>query len=67
LVRLIGQQVTGADVATAVNDLIEYLTGQRPTYSEPRLAGGHLARVIGARRCLLVMDDVWRTDQLARS
>jgi WD40 repeat protein len=63
--KALGQQVAGADIATAVNDLAEYLTGQRPTYSDPVLAGSHLAGVIGERKCLLVLDDVWRADQLA--
>ncbi|MBB5938791.1 NB-ARC domain-containing protein [Streptomyces zagrosensis] len=63
--KTLGQQIVGAHIATAVNDLVEYLTGQRPTYSDPQLAGSHLARVIGERRCLLVLDDVWSADQLA--
>jgi len=63
--KSLGRQVIGANIATAVNDLVEYLTGQRPTYSDPQLAGSHLAGVIGERRCLLVLDDVWNADQLA--
>lgn len=63
--KALGQQVKGAEITTAVNDLVEYLTGRRPTYSDPQLAGGHLAGVIGDRRCLLVLDNVWRADQLA--
>jgi WD40 repeat protein len=62
--KTLGQQVTGPGIATAVNDLTEYLTGQRPTYTDPRLAGAHLAEVISGRRCLLVLDDVWTADQL---
>lgn len=64
--KTLGQRIkiTDAEIVTAVNELTEYLTGQRPTYSDPQLAGSHLASVIGDRRCLLVLDDVWRADQL---
>lgn len=61
----LGQQVAGVAVATAISDLIEYLTGHRPAYSDPTLAGAHLAEVLGERKCLLVLDDVWHADQLA--
>jgi WD40 repeat protein len=62
--KTVGQRAVGADLTTAVNDLAEYLTGQRPTYADANLAGSHLARVIGDRRCLLVLDDVWKAEQL---
>lgn len=61
----IGENLSGADLASVVNDLVEYLTGRRPTYIDPGVAGSHLATVIGKRMCLLVLDDVWRSSQLA--
>ena len=45
----LGRQITRAEIATAVNDLAEYLTGQRPTYSDPQIAGSYLVNVIGKR------------------
>jgi WD40 repeat protein len=60
----LGQQVTGPAIVAAANELVEYLTGQRPTFTDPRLAGAHLTALIGERRCLLVIDDVWSADQL---
>ncbi|HEY4028166.1 MAG TPA: NB-ARC domain-containing protein [Candidatus Dormibacteraeota bacterium] len=61
----IGQKVEGAELAAKVNDVTLQLSGQRPTFVDPEQAGHHLGRVLGAQRRLLVIDDVWRPDQLA--
>jgi hypothetical protein len=60
----VGQQVAGAALAAKINDLSLHLSGERPTFVDPEQAGHHLGRLLGAERRLLVIDDVWRSDQL---
>lgn len=53
------------ELATKVNEVVEFITGQRPSYTDPNLAGMHLGRVLDERRrMLIVIDDVWTEDQL---
>ncbi|WP_327308451.1 NB-ARC domain-containing protein [Streptomyces sp. NBC_01298] len=55
-----------AAIAAQVNELAELITGARPGFEDPDLAGRHLARILGGRRrTLLVVDDVWAEEQLA--
>jgi WD40 repeat protein len=61
----IGEQLDGAALAAVINDLSEMLSGRRPSLTMPEQAGEHFAQVIGSRRMLLVLDDVWRPAQLS--
>ncbi len=75
----LGEQISGPDLAGRVNQLAEVLDGRRPTFVDPMQAGRHLGRLLerrtqtrrtdddagGTSRYLLVVDDVWRTDQIA--
>ncbi|GAA2984783.1 NB-ARC domain-containing protein [Actinokineospora diospyrosa] len=62
----VGQEMHGAALADAVNDVIEQVTGRRPGFTSPEQAGLHLAGLPGERNPLplLVVDDVWTADQL---
>ncbi|GAB3285025.1 hypothetical protein GCM10027563_17420 [Parasphingorhabdus pacifica] len=60
----LGEEVRGADLARRINDLSELVSGARPHYTEPEQAGQHLGAVLEGKRCLLVIDDVWRSAQL---
>lgn len=54
-----------AAIAAKVNDVVEMITGSRPNFADPRLAGQHLGRVLEHRpRLLMVIDDVWETSQV---
>jgi WD40 repeat protein len=54
------------DVTGLVIDLIEKLEpgGKRPGFADVVTASEHLGELIGERRILLVIDDVWREAQL---
>ncbi|SHN01873.1 NB-ARC domain-containing protein [Cryptosporangium aurantiacum] len=60
----LGEHVAGADLAAAINELAEQITGERPSFTDPEQAGHHLGRLLGGRRALLVCDDVWHRHQL---
>ncbi|MBV1856326.1 NB-ARC domain-containing protein [Catellatospora tritici] len=61
----VGEDVKGADLAQKINDMSEQLTGSRPGYVDPDLAGQHLGQLLDrSGRVLLVIDDVWRAEQL---
>jgi WD40 repeat protein len=62
-VRL-GKRVTGSELATRLDTLAEHLSGRQLSHVDPQQAGTHLGRVLGTDRRLLVIDDVWRADQL---
>ena len=52
-------------LAAKVNEVVEFITGQRPSFTDPNLAGMHLGRVLDERhRTLIIIDDVWTEDQL---
>lgn len=61
----IGQQVSGPDLAARVADVIEHLGGRRPATTDPAAAGLELGQLLGDRRVLLVIDDVWERHQFA--
>src|SRR3954452_8200744 len=48
------------DLMGLVQDLIRALTGERPGFAALEMAAGPLAALLAARRCLIVVDDVWR-------
>ncbi len=54
------------DVRGLIVDVIEKLDlkGRRPGFEDVNVASEHLAELIGERRLLLVIDDVWREKQL---
>ena len=61
----VGESARGPELAAKIDDLCEQLSGRRPGLSDPEQAGFQLAALIDERRdILLVVDDVWTTDQL---
>jgi NB-ARC domain len=60
----LGQDAWGADLADRVGDVCAVLTGNKPPFSDPLLAGAELGRALGERRLLLVIDDAWSRAQL---
>ncbi|MFI2486869.1 NB-ARC domain-containing protein [Promicromonospora kroppenstedtii] len=60
-----GEDCTPARITHLISDLCFHLDGTRPELSDPEQAGFHLARVIGKRRLLLVVDNVWSGADLA--
>ncbi|WP_159053416.1 NB-ARC domain-containing protein [Streptomyces regalis] len=63
----IGRDVRGrAAVAAKVAEVTRFITGDTTAFDDPELAGAHLGRLLNQRpRTLLVLDDVWETEQLA--
>ncbi|WP_236791607.1 NB-ARC domain-containing protein [Amycolatopsis sp. GM8] len=61
----VGQEVRGAALADAINDISERIGGQRPGLTSPEQAGIRLGELLKAKgRSLLVVDDVWTAEQL---
>ncbi|WP_460532869.1 NB-ARC domain-containing protein [Flindersiella endophytica] len=60
-----GEQCTPARVVQLVSDLCVHMDGMPPALSDPEQAGHWLARVLGERRALLVIDNVWSAADLA--
>ena len=60
-----GEQCTPARVVQLASDLCVHLDGERPTFSDAEQAGFHLARVLGDRRVLITIDNVWSAADLA--
>lgn len=60
----VGQDAAGPDLANKINDLSGRLAGTRPSFTDPEKAGEHLGNLLADKRCLLVIDDVWRRAQL---
>jgi WD40 repeat protein len=61
----VGQEVAGVALADAINDISERIDGQRPGLTSPDQAGIRLGELLAAQgRSLLVVDDVWTTEQL---
>jgi WD40 repeat protein len=63
----VGRDVRGPSaVAAKVNEVIRAITGEEATFTDPGLAGARLGALLDAGpRRLLVLDDVWDSDQLA--
>ena len=59
-----GEHCTPARVVQLASDLCVHLGGERPPFADPEQAGFHLARVIGDRRVLIVIDNVWSAADL---
>jgi WD40 repeat protein len=61
----VGEHATGAELAALVGGLCAALSAEAPATSDPVLAGTRLGELLDAREpVLLVVDDVWRADQL---
>ncbi len=60
-----GEQCTPARLVQLISDLCVHLEGTRPALADPEQAGFHLARVLGDRRVLMVIDNVWSAADLA--
>ncbi|MER7322302.1 NB-ARC domain-containing protein [Streptomyces albidoflavus] len=55
-----------AAIAAKVAEVTRFITGDTTAFDDPDLAGAHLGRLLDQRpRTLLVIDDVWRPEQLA--
>jgi hypothetical protein len=55
-----------AAIAAKVTEATRFITGDITTFEDPDLAGAHLGRLLDQRpRTLLVLDDVWESEQLA--
>lgn len=65
----IGRDVRGrAAIAAKVAEATRFITGNTEEFDDPALAGAHLGRLLNQRpRTLLVLDDVWESEQFARS
>ncbi|MGH3779281.1 MAG: NB-ARC domain-containing protein [Pseudonocardiaceae bacterium] len=60
----VGEDVSGPDLADKLTNVICLLTGERPRLTDPVAAGGRLGHALGGRRVLLVVDDVWTSEQM---
>jgi WD40 repeat protein len=62
----VGERSEGALLAELLGGLCEVLTGDSVNTANPQAAGGRLGELLDARDpILLVVDDVWRREQLA--
>lgn len=59
-----GEQCSPARIVQLISDLCVHLDGERPALSDAEQAGFHLARVLGERRALLIVDNVWSAADL---
>jgi WD40 repeat protein len=60
----IGEDAMGAELAEKVTNVVCLLGSDRPAVTDPVAAGAELGRVLGDRRVLLVVDDVWSVAQV---
>lgn len=60
-----GHGCTPARVVELISDICVHLGADRPALADPTQAGLHLARVIGDRTTMLVVDNVWSANDLA--
>jgi len=60
-----GEQCDPARVVQLISDLCFQLEAKRPEITDPEQAGFHLARVLGDRRILFVIDNVWSARDLS--
>ncbi|WP_405976505.1 WD40 repeat domain-containing protein [Streptomyces sp. NBC_00988] len=55
-----------AEITAKVTEATRFITGDTTVFDDPDLAGTHLGRLLDARPpMLLLLDDVWSTEQLA--
>ena len=60
----LGEQPSEQRLVEACRDLVLLLGEPCPAFTDARAAGAHLGSVLGDRRLLLVVDDVWRARDL---
>jgi WD40 repeat protein len=60
----VGEDAVGPELAEKVTNVVSLLTGVRPGLTDPLAAGAELGGALGRRRVLLVVDDVWSTEQV---
>jgi WD40 repeat protein len=60
----VGEDTVGPELAEKVTNVACLVGGDRPTVTDPVAAGAVLGRVLGDRRVLLVVDDVWSAAQV---
>jgi len=60
----LGEDAVGPELAEKVANVVGLLGGKRPAVTDPVAAGAELGRMVGARRVLLVVDDVWSAAQV---
>ncbi|MFF3005670.1 NB-ARC domain-containing protein, partial [Kitasatospora sp. NPDC057940] len=62
----VGEHTRGARLAELISGLCEVLSGEGMATTDPQAAGGRLGDLVdGQGPVLLVVDDVWRAEQLA--
>jgi WD40 repeat protein len=62
----VGERSQGARLAEQIGGLCEILSGESVKTADPQAAGGRLGELLDARDPILLMvDDVWRPEQLA--
>lgn len=62
----VGERRHGARLAELIGGLCEMLSGDGVKTADPQVAGGRLGELLDARDAtLMVVDDVWRPEQLA--
>jgi WD40 repeat protein len=60
----LGEDAAGPQLADKITNVVGLLCGDRPPLTDPLAAGAELGRVLGDRRVLLVVDDVWTPEQV---
>jgi WD40 repeat protein len=60
----VGEDAAGPELAEKVTNVVGLLCGARPGLTDPFAAGAELGRMLGERRVLLVVDDVWTSAQV---
>ena len=60
----VGEDASGPELAEKITNVVGLLSGTRPLLTDPFAAGAELGRVLGDRRVLLVVDDVWTPAQV---
>jgi hypothetical protein len=60
----VGEDAVGPELAEKVLNAVCLLGGDRPAVTDPVAAGAELGRMVGDRRVLLVVDDVWSAAQV---
>jgi hypothetical protein len=60
----VGEDAMGPELAEKITNVVGLLGGGRPALTDPVAAGTELGRMLGTRRVLLVVDDVWSDAQV---
>jgi transcriptional regulator with XRE-family HTH domain len=60
----LGRDITPVALASKINDVTALVTGARPNFVDPETAGMALANAIQGTPTVVVLDDVWNSEQL---